>query len=261
MLFDLQGKRRRAVQVTYLTLAILMGGGLVLFGIGGEVAGGLVDAFTQSDPGAGGDDEAREEARREAEEAFSKNPGDAEAAESLIQLHLNNAIAAADPQSQTFNARGRSELFQATEVYDRYLGTRPDPVSADVAETIVEVYGLIGEYKKAQAAAEAVAAEDPSVDAWLEVVRYAAWAKDEKSARKAGDKAIALAAEDTLQQTKREVRQRLKSKPPPQAPAEPPPGGEGTSPFEQPGQSPGGGAPPGQPPGGGAPAPAPGGQP
>jgi hypothetical protein len=261
MLFDLQGKRRRAVQATYLTLAVLMGGGLVLFGIGGEVAGGLVDAFTASDSSGGADDEAREEARREAEDAFAKNPADPEAAEDLIQLHLNNAIAAADPQTQTFNARGRSELFQATEVYERYLGARPDPVSPDVAGTTVEVYALLGEYKKAQAAAEAVAAEEPSVDAWLEVVRFAAWSKDKKAAREAGDKAIALAAEDTLTQTKREVRQRLKQKPPPQAPAQAPPGGGGSSPFQQPGQDPGGGgggAQPGAPPGGAQP---PGGQP
>ena len=34
MLFDLRGRgRRRTVQVIYLSLAILMGGGLVLFGI------------------------------------------------------------------------------------------------------------------------------------------------------------------------------------------------------------------------------------
>ena len=39
MLFDLRGRRRRAVQATYLILAVLMGGGLVLFGIGGDVSG------------------------------------------------------------------------------------------------------------------------------------------------------------------------------------------------------------------------------
>jgi hypothetical protein len=37
MLFDLRGRRRRVVQVTYLMLALLLGGGLVLFGIGGSV--------------------------------------------------------------------------------------------------------------------------------------------------------------------------------------------------------------------------------
>src|ERR671914_530323 len=46
MLFDLRGRRRRAVQATYLILALLMGGGLVFFGIGGDVSGGLFDAFS-----------------------------------------------------------------------------------------------------------------------------------------------------------------------------------------------------------------------
>ena len=46
MLFDLRGRgRRRTVQVIYLSLAILMGGGLVLFGIGGGTNGGLFDAI------------------------------------------------------------------------------------------------------------------------------------------------------------------------------------------------------------------------
>jgi hypothetical protein len=46
MLFDLRGRgRRRTVQAIYLSLAILMGGGLVLFGIGGATNGGLIDAI------------------------------------------------------------------------------------------------------------------------------------------------------------------------------------------------------------------------
>ena len=49
MLFDLRGRgRRRTIQAIYLSLAILMGGGLVLFGIGGATSGGLVDAISGS---------------------------------------------------------------------------------------------------------------------------------------------------------------------------------------------------------------------
>ena len=56
MLFDLRGRgRRRTVQTIYLTLAILLGGGLVLFGIGGSVSGGLFDALGLT----GGGSEAR----------------------------------------------------------------------------------------------------------------------------------------------------------------------------------------------------------
>src|SRR5918997_620937 len=53
MLFDLRGTgRRRTVKVVYITLAFLMGGGLVLFGIGGDVSGGLVDVITDARPTA-----------------------------------------------------------------------------------------------------------------------------------------------------------------------------------------------------------------
>ena len=42
MLFDLRGRRRRVVQVVYLTLALLLGGGLVLFDLADcAVQGGL----------------------------------------------------------------------------------------------------------------------------------------------------------------------------------------------------------------------------
>jgi hypothetical protein len=57
MLFDLRSPgRRNAIKVVYVTLALLMGGGLVLFGIGGEVSGGVVDALTGSNRGDDGSD-------------------------------------------------------------------------------------------------------------------------------------------------------------------------------------------------------------
>ncbi|HEX8206984.1 MAG TPA: hypothetical protein VF587_13065, partial [Solirubrobacteraceae bacterium] len=74
MLFDLRGRgRRRTVQVIYLSLAILMGGGLVLFGIGGDVQGGLVDAFSENGgTGNGQIDDLVESA----EERTTANPRD-----------------------------------------------------------------------------------------------------------------------------------------------------------------------------------------
>ena len=54
MLFDLRSRgRRRTVQATYLGLALLMGGGLVLFGVGtGGGGGGLLNAFGGGSTGA-----------------------------------------------------------------------------------------------------------------------------------------------------------------------------------------------------------------
>src|SRR3954449_1764725 len=51
MLFDLRAPgRRRTIKVVYVILALLMGGGLIFFGIGGNTSGGLLDAF-KSDGG------------------------------------------------------------------------------------------------------------------------------------------------------------------------------------------------------------------
>src|SRR3954468_3033663 len=74
MLFDLRGRRRRAVQATYLTLAVLMGGGLVLFGIGGNTSGGLFDAFKGGN-GSGGDKHAEKRVQR-TKKVLARNPND-----------------------------------------------------------------------------------------------------------------------------------------------------------------------------------------
>src|SRR4051794_41952066 len=65
MLFDLRARgRRRAIKVIYLFLAILMGGGLVFFGIGGNTSGGLFDAFKGNGGGSNGDDRLTKQGER-----------------------------------------------------------------------------------------------------------------------------------------------------------------------------------------------------
>jgi hypothetical protein len=262
MLFDLQGKRRRLVQATYLTLAVLMGGGLVLFGIGGDVTGGLLsEGGIFSGDGGGDVEEQQDERLRDAENALRSNPRDTEALATVVQVRFNKATNQQDEATGAYNARGRSELFAATDAWQRYLATNPSPPSADVAELMTDIYALVGQYKRAQRTAQIVADQNPSVDAFLALAQYATYAKDKKDARKAGDKAIELAADDERADIKRQVKDILKSKAPPQAPAEPPPGEKNV--FEEPGQEGqggasttpgGGGAPPGggpAPPGGG----------
>jgi hypothetical protein len=249
MLFDLQGKRRRVVQATYLTLAVLMGGGLVLFGIGGDVTGGLLSegGIFSGDGGTSDVEKQQDERLRDAERDLTANPQNTEALATVVQVHFNKATSERDEATGAYNARGRSELFAAADAWQRYLTTEPKPPSADVAELMTDIYALVGQYKKAQRSAELVAEQNPSVDAYLALAQYATFAKDKRAAEKAGDKAIELAADDERADIRQQVKAILKQKPPKQAPAQAPPGGGGGSVFQEPGQE---GQPGGAPPGG-----------
>src|SRR3954465_8557668 len=94
MLFDLRGSgRRRTVKIVYITLAFLMGGGLVLFGIGGGggISGGLLDAIT-NESGSTGDGAARfRKAESEARAKTTANPQDAPAWAALARARFQLA--------------------------------------------------------------------------------------------------------------------------------------------------------------------------
>src|SRR3712207_4817545 len=102
MLFDLRRRRRRAVQATYLTLAVLMGGGLVLFGIGGDVSGGLLDAFSERG-GGGGDANSALEQRIERNEKRLSSPAARESAlKALVRDYYGLAQTNVDSQTGQF---------------------------------------------------------------------------------------------------------------------------------------------------------------
>src|SRR5215213_114821 len=91
MLFDLRGRRRRAVQVTYLFLALLMGGGLVLFGVGGSVSGGLLDAFKGGGGGSSGDSQLEDRVDKQ-EERLAKNPRNEAVLQNLVRDYYSLAL-------------------------------------------------------------------------------------------------------------------------------------------------------------------------
>src|SRR3954447_1630573 len=92
MLFDLRGRgRRNTIKIIYVALAFLMGGGLILFGIGGATSGGLVDAITGSDNGG---DSGADRYKKIVDSATAKvqtNPRDRKAYEDLITARVQLA--------------------------------------------------------------------------------------------------------------------------------------------------------------------------
>src|SRR4051812_44968821 len=126
MIFDLRGKRRRTVQATYLALAILMGAGLVFFGIGSSVSGGLSDLFR----GGGGDaNSATKTVKKKIvadEKKLEANPDDSAALADLVRNHYQLASTTADT-SGTFSSSGLGELQKAADNWQHYLSVTKKP--------------------------------------------------------------------------------------------------------------------------------------
>jgi hypothetical protein len=193
MLFDLKGKRRHAVQATYLLLAVLMGGGLVLFGIGGGTNGGLLDAF-KGGGGSSGNSTINKEIKA-AQQRLTLNPSDQGALKILVKDNYQLASATADPTTGTYTKDGTADLNKASSAWDRYLALSPTKPDDILASYMVNAYGQTGLNKpaKAQRAAEIVSAARPSANAYITVVVYASLAGDTRTAKLAAQKALDLA--------------------------------------------------------------------
>src|SRR4051794_26872948 len=112
MLFDLQGKRKRVVQVTYLGLAVLMGAGLVFFGVGsGSISGGLFDAISGKDSSSGGGISSTVKARINRDnKALQLSPKNQAALEDLVRSYYQLATDDADANTGAFGDVGKANL-------------------------------------------------------------------------------------------------------------------------------------------------------
>lgn len=218
MLFDLKGRRRRVVQATYLMLAVLMGGGLVFFGIGGDVSGGLFDAFSDRSSSSNSLVEDRIE---ENEDKVEANPKNKAALEALVRDWFQLANDEADPNTRQYTEEGLERLAEADTAWQAYVQAvkKPEP---SLAQLMVQVYGPTGLNDPADGAeaAEIVAVADPNAQAYLQLVQFASQAGQDRKADLAGKKAIELAPKDQRSSVKAIVEQ---AKQPPPASTTPPP--------------------------------------
>ena len=207
MLFDLQGKRRRAVQAIYLTLAVLMGGGLVLFGIGGEVSGGLFDAF--SDNKSGGSGNSAIEKRVETNEKRAKAAPKAEAPRKALVRDLYQLAVAGAGQDGRFTGDARKNLAASAANWEVYLALEPDKPDTSLARVALQIYdpAALNKPKEAQRAAGLIAEAEKDTKAYLNLVQYAAFAGDTRTADLAGQKAVDLAPKGERKAVKDQVKQ------------------------------------------------------
>src|SRR5437763_13760749 len=113
MLFDLRSRgRRRTVQAVYLGLALLMGGGLVLFGVGaGNGFGGILNAFNGGG-GSGAQKSVVSQAEKTALRATRLRPTDPAAWSQLVQARSITAGQGSnfDVATPSFPASGKKHL-------------------------------------------------------------------------------------------------------------------------------------------------------
>ena len=208
MLFDLRGRRRRAVQATYLTLAVLMGGGLVLFGVGSDAPQGLVDAFTDSDGGSDVDSQLQDRIDRQ-EDRLKASPQNAAVLAELVRLNYQAASAQVPSGSSAFPEDSKDELRRAGAYWDRYLAATsndPDPGLARLALNVFDAGG-INRPGKAKEAARIVAADANDSQTYLLLVQRAQAAGDKRTAQLAAQKAVDLAPKDQKKQVEKVAKQ------------------------------------------------------
>ena len=209
MLFDLRGRgRRRTIQGIYLGLAILMGGGLVLFGVGtGVGGGGLLNALTGS--GSGAQKQVITGAEKQALAATRQRPTDPSAWSQLIQARWTSAGQGGnfDPSTLNYTASGKSELSQLTQDWQRYLKLtkKPDPSLAILA---ARAYAQLGEYGGAADAWEVQTVADPTAAKGYECLAANAYAaKQTRKGDLAAAKAISLVPKGTGLSIKQALQQ------------------------------------------------------
>jgi hypothetical protein len=210
MLFDLRGRRRRAVQVTYLMLALLMGGGLVLFGVGGDVSGGLLDAF-KGGGGSSGDSALRDRIDKE-EQRLQANPQNPQLLQTLVRDYYSLATSQRSSGSTGFPADAKDELRKAGVHWQRYVAVadKPNPATAGYALQIYDVGGL-NKPKDAEQAASILAQDANDTPSYLRLVLYASRAGDKRTADLAGQKAVDLAPKAQRKLVEKQVEALKKS--------------------------------------------------
>lgn len=200
MLFDLRGRgRRRTVQVIYLSLALLMGGGLVLFGIGSSSTGGIFDAFSGDNQSTSATDAL--DKRIDGALAKTKaDPKDDAAWSTLSIARFQRANVDGLLADGTYSEDGKRRLGLAATAWERHLALEPKQPSVRNARLMVQAYGANGlnQLDKAVVAKQiVVSAEDPpNSNQFAQLAVLAYQAGDNRTGDLAGVRAVDLAPKD-----------------------------------------------------------------
>jgi tetratricopeptide (TPR) repeat protein len=210
MLFDLRGKgRRRTVRIIYTGLALLMGVGLVGFGVGGGFGGGgILNAASNSEGSSAASFAAQIKKYRK---LTKQKPKDAAAWEQLTKAILHEA---GGVTQNGITSQGKALYAEASESWNKYLELNPPKESSELAEQMYTVYseeGLKEPSQAVQALQILVAARPTSAALWAALAENAYKAKNKRIGALASEKAVALAPAADRTRIKTELEEAAKN--------------------------------------------------
>jgi hypothetical protein len=207
MLFDLRGRgRRRTVKFIYIGLALLMGVGLVGFGIGSAGSGGgLLSAATNNE---GSSSTSFASKIKKYEKLTKQQPKNPAAWEGLTKNLLHEAGGEQYVTSRGLVTSKGKQLFErAAASWSSYIALNPRKPSPELAQLMLSVYGEGGLNQPNQAirVLEYIVAARPIATYYAQMAIYAYRVKNTRLGDLSSTKAVSLAPATQKIRLKREL--------------------------------------------------------
>jgi len=206
VLFDLKGRRKRLVQVTYVGLAVLFGAGLIGFGVGSNAGGGIIDALRGN--GGGGGKSVFQDQVDTARKEVRLHPQSERAWLDLVRAEFNLAASSegSDQKTGQLTDKGQQAIIASASAWERYVKLKPkkpDPAAASFAAL---AYGALQEYARAVKTQEIATKQRPSPSSYFQLAAFAYSAGEVAK----GDRAAAEAVRRTPKDLRNSVRSQVK---------------------------------------------------
>lgn len=207
MLFDLQGKRRRTVQVSFILLALIFVVGFVGAGVGGDVQGGLFDAFKGGSGGGGGNSVVEKRVKAN-EKKIRASPKSVALRKALTRDYYQLAVAGGSADG-TFSNDAKADLRKAAANWQAYLALAPAKPDPSLARLALQIYdpAALNRTEDAKKTAQLIASRENNAPAYLALVQYATLDRDTRTADLAGQKAVDLAPKAQRKQVRTQIKQ------------------------------------------------------
>jgi hypothetical protein len=193
MLFDLRGRgRRTTVRIIYLGLALLIGVGLIGFGIGGGFgSSGFLNAAGQNE----GSNPSYSGQIKKYEKQIKLQPSNVAAWEGLLKVELNEAGGEGYTSSSGLTSRGRQLFSHIAQSWSSYVALNPPHPNVTLAQNMLRIFGEEGLNKPAEAVQVLqiiVASKPTNAPYYAQLAKYAYQAHNTRAGDLAAAKAITL---------------------------------------------------------------------